>query len=604
MGNSDQLNDVWDGLALRPLCGPGRFFSDRCNNMALSLSTDGVPLYKSSPVSLWPVYLTVLNLPPLIRNKAENVILCGLWVGPVKPEMNILLDPIAGSLKQYESSGIVIKNCFGNFTVRAKLVMGVFDLPAKAAVLCAKQFNGKYGCSVCLHPGKRLSNNSRVYLPDTYPDRTHKQVLADARKAQNINSAVNGIIGMSPLSSILDLVASVPIDYMHAVLEGETRWLLKAWFESKNHNSPFYVGRQVKKIDIELLKQRPPNEFSRPPRSISKHVKFWKASELRNWLLYYSLPLLLDFLPSLYWHHFALLVCAMHILLSESITHAQIEAAEQMLNTFHRFLPELYGESSCTANAHLLSHLTKYVKLWGPLWTHSAFGFENKNGKLKHLFHGKSDIVHQLLFNVDVCYTLQQVQGKLLESESGRALEYINSCSARSNMISLGAHTYVVGKHHITHLTPDQSAVLGSSERVEVFYRLFKDGVLYYCTSYNAQGKRDNTYCCYLDETSDALCLGQIELFIFSPKVVALVRQIKITRTTMLNMGGNPCRMELNIFRDADLLNSYITPIHKPSREECQLSPVTIGNIVSKAVIVSVSSNHYCIKQPNHFECH
>lgn len=81
-------------------------------------------------------------------------------------------------------------------------------------------------------------------------------------------------------------------------------------------------------------------------------------------------------------------------------------------------------------------------------------------------------------------------------------------------MISLGAHTYVVGKHHITHLTPDQSAVLGSSERVEVFYRLFKDGVLYYCTSYNAQGKRDNT-CCYLDETSDALCLGQIELFIF-----------------------------------------------------------------------------------------
>ena len=49
-------------------------------------------------------------------------------------------------------------------------------------------------------------------------------------------------------------------------------------------------------------------------------------------------------------------------------------------------LPELYGEASCTANAHLLTHLTKYVQSWGPLWTHTAFGFESKNGHLKHLF--------------------------------------------------------------------------------------------------------------------------------------------------------------------------------------------------------------------------
>lgn len=66
----------------------------------------------------------------------------------------------------------------------------------------------------------------------------------------------------------------------------------------------------------------------------------------------------------------------MHILLGDSITHAQVDAAERMLLDFHALLPELYGEASCTANAHLLTHLTKYVRLWGPLWTHSAFGFE------------------------------------------------------------------------------------------------------------------------------------------------------------------------------------------------------------------------------------
>ena len=38
--------------------------------------------------------------------------------------------------------------------------MGVFDLPAKAAVLCAKQYNGEHGCAVCVHPGVRLSNGT------------------------------------------------------------------------------------------------------------------------------------------------------------------------------------------------------------------------------------------------------------------------------------------------------------------------------------------------------------------------------------------------------------------------------------------------------------
>ena len=55
----------------------------------------------------------------------------------------------------------------------------------------------------------------------------------------------------------------------------------------------------------------------------------------------------------------------------------------------------------CTANAHLLSHLPKYVCLWGLLWTHLAFGIENKNGHLKHI-HGRGD-VPQLIYNVCSC---------------------------------------------------------------------------------------------------------------------------------------------------------------------------------------------------------
>ncbi len=137
--------------------------------------------------------------------------------------------------------------------------------------------------------------------------------------------------------------------------------LLHRWFDSKYHSQPFYIGLCVGQLDKLLVKQRPPKEFSCPPRSIKKHFKYWKASELRNWLLFYSLPLLAEFLPSLHWHHYALLVCAMHILLGSNITLAQVDAAEHMVNDFHEQLPQLYGEANCTANAHLLTHLAKYV---------------------------------------------------------------------------------------------------------------------------------------------------------------------------------------------------------------------------------------------------
>lgn len=86
------MYDVWDGSVLRCLSKAGHFFSTKCN-LAFSLNTDGIPLYKSSSWGLWPVFLTILNLPPAIRMKAENILLAALWYGPGKPPMRELLGP-------------------------------------------------------------------------------------------------------------------------------------------------------------------------------------------------------------------------------------------------------------------------------------------------------------------------------------------------------------------------------------------------------------------------------------------------------------------------------------------------------------------------------
>jgi len=60
-------------------------------------------------------------------------------------------------------------------------------------------------------------------------------------------------MGLSPLSSLLDLVNSFPVDYMHAVLEGVVRMILMLWFASNFHSFPFYLGRNLASIDADLL---------------------------------------------------------------------------------------------------------------------------------------------------------------------------------------------------------------------------------------------------------------------------------------------------------------------------------------------------------------
>ena len=190
---------------MQKLCAPGRYFSSSFN-LSLSLCTDGVEICKSSPVSLWPVYLVILNPPARVRIKAENSIFCGLWVGPGKPPMPRLLAPIMKTIRSLTTSGIQISTPAGLSTIRAKLAMGVFDLPAKASALCVKQFNGKYGCTVCEHPGRRLSNRANVYPPGTYPGRTHDSVVAAAEDAERSNAPVKGVKGLSPLATTLDLV--------------------------------------------------------------------------------------------------------------------------------------------------------------------------------------------------------------------------------------------------------------------------------------------------------------------------------------------------------------------------------------------------------------
>ena len=80
---------------------------------------------------------------------SENNLLCGLFVGPAKPNMKVLLQPLTERFDKIGGLGMSLNTPIGQSTFRAKLVLGVFDLPAKAAILCSKQFTGEKG-AVCV----------------------------------------------------------------------------------------------------------------------------------------------------------------------------------------------------------------------------------------------------------------------------------------------------------------------------------------------------------------------------------------------------------------------------------------------------------------------
>ena len=67
------------------------------------------------------------------------------------------------------------------------------------------------------------------------------------------------------------------------------------------------------------------------------------GSELRSWLLFYSLPVLFNILPTPYYDHLVLLVSSIYTLTSDWITAQNLSAAETSLKKFNMQYMELYG---------------------------------------------------------------------------------------------------------------------------------------------------------------------------------------------------------------------------------------------------------------------
>lgn len=381
-------------------------FLNSTHNLSLLFNTDGVPLYSSSSVSIWPVFLVINELPPAMRFSQKNMLLWGLWQSTGKPKFQTFLQRFVEDLTDLHRSGVSVTIKGQDITVKAELTVGTMDLQAKAYVMEMTQHNGQFGCLTCEEPGtvcKQGKGHCRGYpYPHVNPPakRSTESVLNSAEEALQSGKVSSGIKDVSVLFGLpyFDPIKGLVPDYMHGVLLGTTKKLLQLWFSPSSSKQPYHLGHMVKEVDKRLSAMKPTDEITRMPRNLETSLQHMKASELQNWLLHYSVPCLDGIMENKYMENLCYLVEGVYILLGDSISQESLDRAGDMLRQFYITFEQLYGTNNCGLNIHNIGlHLVDYVKLHGPLWAWSCFPFEDMNGLLVKSAHGTGDVCRQLL---------------------------------------------------------------------------------------------------------------------------------------------------------------------------------------------------------------
>lgn len=205
------------------------------------------------------------------------------------------------------------------------------------------------------------------------------------------------ILGISPLAALrdFDVVKGFTIDYMHNVLLGVVKKILKL-FTKSSRTQKFHIPKKVlARLNKRLLSIRPTTEVTRRPRSLENLLNF-TANELRSMLLFYLPVCLKGIINDEYIKHFRLLSDSIYVLLQENVLEMNLSKVEEDLQKFVTDFQSLYGAAHMTMNVHLLVHMVENVRYFGALWTHSAFCFESFNAVLLKFITGPTDTLHQI----------------------------------------------------------------------------------------------------------------------------------------------------------------------------------------------------------------
>ena len=122
--------------------------------ITFNIHSDGAPLVRTTKSSLWPLFASIVELPPQVREFQSNILVFGLWASNKKPNVDLFMRDSINQLLDLENDGLKVIIGGREISIDIQRQMFIADLPAKALFLKTIHFNGYFACTVCTSSGK------------------------------------------------------------------------------------------------------------------------------------------------------------------------------------------------------------------------------------------------------------------------------------------------------------------------------------------------------------------------------------------------------------------------------------------------------------------
>lgn len=437
------------------------------------------------------------------------------------------------------------------------------------------------------------------------PKRTKDTVCRNAEEVvQRRNSGENvphcmGIKGPSWLMLLphFNCVDGVAIDYMHGILLGVQKLLLRLWFSNKFKTENFSLFDKSTDVNQRLKNIKPTLDVRRMPVDVAE-LKHWKASEYRVFLLYFGLPILHGILDSARFQHYMKFVFGIHTLLKTSISLQELRDADTCIQEFVRDFAALYSARFLTLNIHQCLHLADEVRNLGPLYNYSCFPFEDKNGHLLKLIHGARHVDSQVVSAISMMQKLPELQKTCIQvgTREEQLCKEMLSKDAFSKGLEVESGIFILGGIQLREILPGEFSAISQRIRcavqtglVKTFNRIFLRGSLVYGVTYRRMVQRDNATVKY--QSDGSVSFGRVQYFIqyVEEAITSVVHNLAVIKPLNLLSGE---------------LNSHILPVHSES-DTITVIPITAIQCLCLFVdYIDETNKHkkYVCQYPNRVE--
>ncbi|KAJ8669269.1 hypothetical protein QAD02_000528 [Eretmocerus hayati] len=534
--------------------------------------------------------------------RKENTVLAGLWIGPTKPNPELFLSVFENDLKNL-CKGIQIQLPHKVINVRGMIISGTCDLPAKATFVNMTNHSSRNGCSNCEIETIKFENTATYPFKETMNLRTTDETKSQARQAYENKEVVCGIKGPSFLSLItFNYMISLIVDIMHCVHQGVVKNLMGFWFGVALRTHPVSLFPYISLINERIKRLRLPSFIQRIPRDVSDFT-YWKASKLKVFLLF-SLVILDGLLEPKYLEHHSLLVRGIFLLNSRVVSDEDVEKSQKLLDEYVLRFGFLYGKKYTTLVLHLLRHLPKDVKEFGPPWATSCFPFKNSNGVLSRYVHGSKNPELQICSSVTSFLAFEDLKKENLQPGSEVA-QFCNkmgkSGTHRRKTKCISQNVFALGARQKCSSLPEKFSNILSEHNISVngnqvhlIHEILK-GNIYIETSSYAKKKKTN-FSCIEFVSNGTVRFGFVDQFITVCRCGCTNKCEECNELCKTHVIVSECSTDLAFF--CNFSQSFIPNIFKCTETNI-VHVVDVQDILGVCFAIDVEDKSYIIKPLN-----